>query len=83
MQHISNKKGKCAHFFKERALDAKQIINFFLHKNQIQMVRYEKHHGHRNQSLNQSDSVNYLWGRIKLGLKLLISFALLFTIGFL
>ena len=30
MRHISNKKGKCAHFFKERALDAKQIINFFL-----------------------------------------------------
>ena len=30
MRHISNKKGKCAHFFKERALDAKQIVNFFL-----------------------------------------------------
>ena len=30
MRHISNKKGKCAHFFKERALDAKQIINFFM-----------------------------------------------------
>ena len=29
MRHISNKKGKCAHSFKERALDAKQIINFF------------------------------------------------------
>ena len=29
MRHISNKKGKCAHSFKERALDAKQTINFF------------------------------------------------------
>ena len=29
MRHISNKKGKCAHFFKERALGAEQIIQFF------------------------------------------------------
>ena len=28
MWHITNKKGKCAHLCKERALDATQIINF-------------------------------------------------------
>ena len=30
MRHISDKKGKCAHFYKEGELNAKQIINFFL-----------------------------------------------------
>ena len=30
MRHIPNKKGICAHIFNVRALDAKQMINFFL-----------------------------------------------------
>ena len=29
MRHIPNKKGICAHIFDVRALDAKQMINFF------------------------------------------------------